>query len=70
MIGSIKKEQLQKGLNISERYDILLVVALGEPREKVVLDKVGADGSTKYYRDAQGVHHVPKRDLKDIILEP
>ena len=29
---------------------------------------VGADGSVKYWRDAQGVHHVPKRPLEDLLI--
>lgn len=68
MLGAIKKDELRKALTIPERYDILLVIALGQPAEKVVLETVGADGSTKYWRDSASVHHVPKRALKDIIV--
>ena len=68
MLGAIKKDELRKALNIAGRYDILLVIALGKPREKVVIETVGADGSTKYWRDSKEVHHVPKRALKDIIV--
>jgi nitroreductase len=68
MLGAIKKDQLRKALNISDRYDILLVVALGKPKENVVIEAVGKDGSTKYWRDSQEVHHVPKRSLEDIIV--
>jgi nitroreductase len=68
ILGAIKKDELRKALNIAERYDILLVLALGKPREKVVIETVGTDGSTKYWRDLKEVHHVPKRALKDIIV--
>lgn len=68
MIGSIQRDELRTALDIPERYDILLVLALGYPNETVVLEDVGPDGDTKYYRDAQGVHHVPKRTLDEIIL--
>ena len=44
-------------------------MALGKPAEKVVLIDVGEDGSTKYYRDAEDVHYVPKRSLKELVLE-
>jgi nitroreductase len=69
MLGAIKKDDLRKALNLADRLDILLVIALGKPREKVVIENVGADGSTRYWRDAQDIHHVPKRALKDLIIE-
>jgi len=68
MIANIRKEDLRKSLNIPERYEILLVLALGRPREKAVVEEVGSDGDTKYWRDSEGVHHVPKRPLDEIII--
>jgi len=68
MIGSIDKDGLRKALNITERYEILLVIALGKPKEKVVIDEVGEDGDIKYWRDENDVHHVPKRTLEELIL--
>ena len=29
---------------------------------------VGEDGSTTYYRDAEDIHYVPKRTLREIVL--
>ena len=69
MIGSIKRDQLRQLLNLPLRYDILLVIALGAPKEQVVLTEVGPDGNIKYWRDQDGVHHVPKRRLDEIIIE-
>lgn len=69
IIGSVNKPKLQEVLGISERYEPLYVLAIGKPAEKVVLEELPADGSIKYYRDAQGVHHVPKRSLKDVLVE-
>lgn len=68
MIGSIQKDRLRELFKISEKYDILLVVALGKPKEEVVLEEVASGGSIKYWRDDRGIHHVPKRRLEDIIL--
>ncbi|MDO8588002.1 MAG: nitroreductase family protein [Armatimonadota bacterium] len=68
IIGSIDRERLRAGLDIPERYEILLVIALGYPSEKVVLDELGTDGGIRYYRDASDVHHVPKRSLDDVIV--
>jgi nitroreductase len=68
MIASIKRKEVSAVLNIPDHLEILLVVAIGKPAEKVVLEKVGPEGSVKYYRDQKDVHHVPKRELKDIII--
>lgn len=69
MIGSFYKPQLKELLNLPEGVEPNLIVALGKPAEKVVLTDVGEDGSTKYYRDAEDVHYVPKRSLKELVLE-
>jgi nitroreductase len=68
MIGSIDRPGLRALLGIPERYDILLLLALGKPKEKVVLEELGPGGDTRYYRDAEQTHHVPKRALNDILL--
>jgi nitroreductase len=68
MIGSIQRAKLREALNIPERYELLLVIALGRPVETVILEKVGNNGDIKYWRDGIGGHHVPKRSLDDIIV--
>jgi len=69
MLTSIQKNTLMQSLQISNQYEILLVIALGKPREKIVIELVGADEDIKYWRDEDGVHHVPKRALADIIID-
>ena len=68
MIGSIARDKLREVLDIPERYEILLILALGKPNETVVLEEVGPDGDIKYYRDEEDVHHVPKRSLEELVL--
>ena len=48
---------------------IKLVITLGYPAEKVLLEVLGEDGDIKYWRDEEGVHHVPKRPLDELILD-
>ncbi len=69
MLGAIQREGLRKALDIPPRYEILLVLSLGKPKGKVVLETVGPDGNFKYWRDSDNVHHVPKRPLDDIIID-
>ena len=68
MLGSIDRNALRDSLNIPSQLKILLVLAIGKPREQVVLETVGPDNSIRYWRDNEGVHHVPKRKLEDIIV--
>ena len=69
MFGNIRKKQLREILPIPETLDVFLVLALGVPVEKIVLEDVGDDGSVKYYREPDMTHHVPKRKLEEIIIE-
>jgi len=55
-------------LNITDQYEILLVLALGKPIEKVILEDLDPSGNTRYYRDELGGHHVPKRKLEDLVI--
>ncbi len=70
IIGSVDRKALAKALGIPGHFEILLVIALGKPAEKVVIEKVGESGDIRYRRDEKGVHHVPKRQLEDIIVTP
>ena len=69
MLGAVNREKLRGVLNLSADLKILLVLALGVPREEIVVEPLGADGGIRYWRDSRGVHHVPKRSLQDIVVE-
>jgi nitroreductase len=68
MLGSINRKLLRDLLDVPEHLKILLVLALGKPKEEIVLETLEPDGSIRYWRDSEGVHHVPKRRLEDIIV--
>jgi nitroreductase len=68
MIGALDRDELRKPLSIPDRYEILLVLALGKPKETVVIEDVGPGKDITYYRDDRDVHHVPKRTLDELIL--
>lgn len=67
IIGSINREGLRKVLDIPEKLEILLILALGKPAETVLIEEVDSEGDIKYWRDEGGIHHVPKRSLEDLI---
>jgi nitroreductase len=68
ILGSINRDGLRKDLSIDDKFQILLVVALGKPHEKVKVEYIEAGGDIKYWRDESSVHHVPKRSLQEIIV--
>jgi len=68
LIGAFSKKRMAAVTSVSDRFEPLLVVALGKPNETIMLDPVGPDGNTDYWNDANGVHHVPKRSLDELIL--
>jgi len=68
IVASVKREDLAAMLGIPESQEILVVIAIGEPAEEVIIDPVGDDDNTRYWRDENGNHHVPKRSLDEIIL--
>ncbi|MGQ1786490.1 nitroreductase family protein [Saccharicrinis sp. GN24d3] len=67
IIGSVERLQLQRELEIPAHLKIVQVIALGVPKEEVVIEEFNKDH--KYWRDMKEVHHVPKRSLQDIIVK-
>ncbi len=70
IIGAFNAKGLRRNLQIPERYDILLIIALGTPAETIILETVTAKQGIKYWRDNEGAHHVPKRSLEELLVEP
>lgn len=68
IVANIQRVKMREALSIPEHFDIIQIIALGKPKEKVVLNSVNEDGDIKYWRDADGTHHVPKRKLEDIVI--
>ena len=68
IIGSVDNKYLRDALDIPVRYSIVQVIALGKPKETVVVEPMSENKSYKYWRDEQGVHHVPKRSIEEIIV--
>ena len=69
IIAAVKRKKVQEILKLSSNYEILSVIALGKPKEKIVIDEMKKnDTNTKYWRAQNNVHHVPKKNIDEIIL--
>ncbi len=66
---NVRRDELRAALQIDDQYEILIVLALGKPKEVVIIDEIQDGDDIKYWRDASQEHHVPKRRLEDIILD-
>jgi len=64
-ILAFDENELKQILNIPDNYAVALVVALGYPDESPVQEI--STGSIQYWIDDQGIRHVPKRKLEDIL---
>ena len=68
MVGLIKRENLAKALRVPPQLEILLVLILGKPKEAPVIESTFKDGTNMSWVDDEGVRHIPKRSLDDIIV--
>ena len=64
-LGAIDRDKLRTLFNIPQNYRVDSVLALGYPDESPVLEEV--TDSIKYWKDENGVLHVPKRKLSDVV---
>lgn len=67
IIGAFNKKQILDAVQIPEELELIYVLAIGEPAEESLLEEATAD--MKYWRDEDGIHHVPKRSLDEVIVD-
>jgi len=68
IIGAFKRKKISELLKIPDIFSPLMVIAIGKPVETVVIDQMSNGDSVRYFRDVNGIHHVPKRVLDDVLL--
>ncbi|MCJ7764095.1 MAG: nitroreductase family protein [Dehalococcoidales bacterium] len=65
VLTGINRKKLRRALNIPDRYEIAILLALGFPDESPVVEV--ATGSVERWVDDKGALHVPKRRLEDVL---
>ncbi len=69
MIHSFNRKNISQKFNIPDELHPMLIIAIGKPLEKVVIEEMDVSGDIKYWRDENQVHYVPKRSLDDLIVK-
>lgn len=54
---------------LADHLHLSLVVALGKPKETVLIEQCKDENDVRYWRDEHGVHHVPKRSLASCLVD-
>lgn len=67
MIGNFDRKEVCDLMGVDEKYEPMLLLALGKPNETIVIEDLPESGSTAYY-NVNKVQHVPKRAVKDMII--
>ena len=67
IIAAVRRKELHAALELDDRYTVMNVIALGKPKETVVIEDM-KDGEYRYWRGADGTPHVPKRSLYELVI--
>jgi nitroreductase len=68
IIASVRRKKLTEIFRIPPQFKILFAIAPGKPKERAIIEMVDDSGDVKYLRSDDGIHHVPKRSLEEIII--
>lgn len=69
MIAAVDRKTLAEVLGLADHFKILLVLALGYPVETRRVVPLTGETGVRYFRDREGVHHVPKRSIDELVLK-
>jgi len=67
-LASIDKTAYKKLFDLDKHIEPMLIIALGVQDENIQIVDV-QNNDTNYYRDKNGNHYVPKRTLKDVLID-
>lgn len=70
ILRSFSSAELVRRYGLKENLHPCCLIALGKPAEEVVVEDVVNEEDIKYWHDENSVHHVPKRTLENLIVEP
>ena len=66
IVKAFNRQEIKEALGLP--LDPLAVLAIGKGTERIVLDEVHTGSDLRYYRDADGTHHVPKIAISELLI--
>lgn len=69
IIRTVNRYELGRHFDLPPHLDIIMVIAIGEPDQKIAIEEDDHIGNMEYWMDEEGVHHVPKRSLMELIYK-
>ena len=66
IVKAFNRQEIKEALGLP--LDPLAVLAIGKGTERIVLDEVHTGSDLRYYRDADGTHHVPKIAVSELLI--
>ena len=66
IVKAFNRQEIREALGLP--LDPLAVLAIGKGTERIVLDEVHTGSDLRYYRDADGTHHVPKIAVSELLI--
>ena len=66
IVRAFNRQEIKDALGL--QLDPLAVLAIGKGAETIVLDEAPAGSDLRYFRTADGTHHVPKIAISDLLL--
>ena len=70
IIRTVNRHAISSYFNLPSNLELIQVIAIGYPNQKVKLTTSDDTASVNYFEDNEGVHYVPKRKLEDLIIIP
>ena len=67
IIAAFQKARIKETISLNDNLEVLLILALGKPKENVIIQDVDSSDSITYWRDEEKNHYVPKRKMEDIV---
>lgn len=69
IVRTVNRFKINNRFKFPENLDLIQIIALGEPAQKVDIVDVAESGNIEYFENEERHHFVPKRSLTEIVID-